>query len=88
MLRIRDTNHQVVDNIELGDIGSKFGFLSKDNGYLRMNNVRIPKHNLLNRFCDIDQNGEFEIKGDPRAMYAGMMEVRSILTLYTWMLLA
>jgi len=55
---------------------------------LKLNNVRIPKDNLLNRFCDIDENGEFEIKGDPRAMYAGMMEVRSALTLYTWNFLA
>lgn len=88
MLRIRDNKHQVVGNIELGDIGSKFGFNSKDNGYLKLNNVRIHKDNLLNRFCDIDEKGEFEIKGDPRAMYAGMMEVRSVLTLYTWNFLA
>lgn len=43
---------------------------------------------MLNRFCDINEEGEFEIKGDPRAMYAGMMEVRMAITTYTWNFLA
>lgn len=39
---------------------------------------------MLSRFAQVDKEGEFEILGDPRAMYAGMMEVRSLLSRYTW----
>lgn len=39
---------------------------------------------MLNRFAEVDEEGQFCIKADPRAMYAGMMEVRSLLSLYTW----
>jgi acyl-CoA oxidase len=33
--------------IEAGDIGPKFGYNTKDNGYLLFKNFRIPKANLV-----------------------------------------
>ena len=35
---------QVMPGIETGDMGPKFGYDSKDNGWLRFSNVRIPKN--------------------------------------------
>jgi alkylation response protein AidB-like acyl-CoA dehydrogenase len=32
---------------ELGDIGPKLGYNSKDNGYMRIDSVRIPRGNLV-----------------------------------------
>ena len=32
---------------EMGDIGPKFGYNSKDNGYLIFKNYRIPRKNLV-----------------------------------------
>ena len=63
--------------IETGDMGPKFGYASKDNGWLRFNHVRIPKQNMLSRFSRIDENGNFEIMGDLRVLYACMMMVRT-----------
>lgn len=39
-----------LQGIEVGDIGPKIGFFSKDNGYLIMNKVRIPRTNMLGKF--------------------------------------
>ena len=41
----------------MGDIGPKFGYDSKDNGYLRFKNVRIPRTNLFSRFFEVDREG-------------------------------
>lgn len=44
MLNIRDrATHLPMPGIEVGDIGSKIGYASKDNGYFIMKNVRIPR---------------------------------------------
>jgi acyl-CoA oxidase len=60
----------------MGDMGPKFGYESKDNGWLRFNNIRIPKSAMLSRFSRIDDEGNFEILGDLRVLYAVMMMVR------------
>ena len=33
--------------IELGDIGPKFGYNTKDNSFMIMKDVRIPRNNLV-----------------------------------------
>ena len=39
--------------IEVGDIGPKFGFDEMDNGYLRIDNVRIPRENMLMKYSKV-----------------------------------
>jgi len=43
---------------------------------------------MLSRFVEVNNKGELEIKGDPRAMYAGMMAVRFTIVGYSWNTLA
>lgn len=46
---IRDPlTHEPLKNIEVGDIGPKIGYMSKDNGYIIFNQVRIPRENMVN----------------------------------------
>ena len=40
---IRDQNYQTFPGVDAGDIGPKIGYHTKDNGYLILNNVRIPR---------------------------------------------
>ena len=40
-------------------MGVKFGLNGVDNAALKYNNVRIPRENMLNRYCDVDENGVF-----------------------------
>jgi len=42
--------HEPLPGILVGDIGAKFGFNSKDNGYLRFEHVRVPKVNMLSKY--------------------------------------
>lgn len=39
--------------ITAGDIGPKMNFEHTDNGYLMLQNVRVPKENMLNKFCEV-----------------------------------
>jgi acyl-CoA oxidase len=37
----------------MGDLGPKFGFHTKDNGYLIMKNVRTHRKNMLRRYAKV-----------------------------------
>ena len=55
--------------IQVGDIGPKLGYNTKDNGWLIFNQVRIPRTNMLCKFAYIDEEGSLEIRGNPKAIY-------------------
>lgn len=41
----------------------------KDNGWMMMDNIRVPRTNMLARFAYVDKDGTFEIRGNPKAIY-------------------
>lgn len=63
--------------IKLGNIGPKVGYLARDNSFAKFDHVRIPRTNLLSRFCEVSRDGSFKLKGDQRIMYAMMMSIRN-----------
>lgn len=74
---IRDLEtHNPLPGIKVGDIGPKLGYHTTDNGYLMFNQVRIPRTNMLARFSYIDKEGTFEMRGNPKALYLTMVEIR------------
>ena len=81
LVQIRDENHKLLPGIEAGDLGPKWGFLAKDNGYMILNNVRISKKNLLRKYVNIE-NGELLKRGNPKVGYATMMVVRRLVSGY------
>lgn len=45
---IRDEkDHLALPGVEVGDIGAKMGYQSKDNGYLIFTHYRVPRENLV-----------------------------------------
>lgn len=81
---IRDPKtFEPLPGIEVGDIGPKYGYHTKDNGYLIMNNISIPKTNMLRKFVSVSKTGRIKKKGDPKVSYATMMIIRQILA--CWM---
>ena len=46
-------------------MGNKIGLNGVDNAALLFHNVRIPRENMMNKYCDVDENGNFksDIKG-------------------------
>ena len=80
LVPIRDMEtHEVLPGIDVGDIGPKFGYGPKDNGYLRLNKVRIPRDNMLMKYCKVSKNGEFRVVGNEKALYGIMLGVRLII---------
>jgi acyl-CoA oxidase len=63
--------------IEIGDCGDKVGLHGVDNGFIKFNNVRIPRENLLNRFGDVTPDGKYEseIKSEGRRFGAVLGEL-------------
>lgn len=47
--------------MSVGDIGNKIGFNAMDNGYLKFDNVRIPRENLLMRYAKVKTTSVFII---------------------------
>lgn len=85
-IRSLDT-HAALKGIEVGDIGPKYGYFTKDNGYLRFDNVRIKRSQILSRYVSVSKEGNIEIKGDPRIAYATMVFIRVTLVDYNWQVL-
>lgn len=80
MVKIRDLQtHKVCKGVNVGDVGPKFGYAAKENGYLWFDNYEIPRNSLLNKFFDIDKTGKLITKGNPKIMYGAMMTVRIFL---------
>ena len=76
-VQIRDMEtHQSLPGIEVGDVGRKFGYDTKDNGFLRFTNYRIPRENMLMKYSKVNKNGEFTKQGNDKIGYATMMSVR------------
>jgi len=58
LVEIRDSeSHRPVAGLEVGDIGPKFGFDTKDNGYAIFSNVPIPRTNILSRYIEVEKDG-------------------------------
>ena len=65
-VRIRSQeSHEPMPGVIVGDMGTKFGFNMKDNGYLAFDNYRIPRENMLMRYAKLKKNGEFKLQGEP-----------------------
>ncbi|CAD8157441.1 unnamed protein product [Paramecium pentaurelia] len=84
MVPIRDLNtHKPLPGIEVGDIGPKIGYTSKDNGYLKFTHCRIPRFNMLAKYIKVTRDGQVIRQGDPKVSYSAMMIMRKlIITVY------
>ena len=79
-IQLRDTEtHVPLKGIEVGDIGPKLGYITKDNGFLRFTRYRTNKYCLIGRYISIDDQGNVTKKGNPRRMYTAMMKTRTAL---------
>lgn len=83
LVQIRDQiTHRPLPGFEIGDAGPKYGFETKDNGYMRMDNVRVSRRALLSRYISVNEKNEVTMQGDPKVVYSIMMKTRiAILTI-------
>ena len=81
LVQLRDLEtFKRLPGIQTGDLGPKFGYSSKDNGWATFNKVRIPRTDMLMGFCKVTKEGEFSIEGDLRVLYTTMMVIRNYIT--------
>ncbi|MEL4308571.1 acyl-CoA dehydrogenase family protein [Joostella sp. CR20] len=59
LTRIRDKDGNLMPGVRIEDNGYKLGLNGVDNGKIWFSNVAVPRENLLNRYGDIDENGNY-----------------------------
>nr|Q8HYL8.2 RecName: Full=Peroxisomal acyl-coenzyme A oxidase 1; Short=AOX; AltName: Full=Palmitoyl-CoA oxidase; AltName: Full=Peroxisomal fatty acyl-CoA oxidase; AltName: Full=Straight-chain acyl-CoA oxidase [Phascolarctos cinereus] len=71
--------HKPFPGIIVGDIGPKFGYDEMDNGYLKMDNYRIPRENMLMKYAQVKPDGTYVKPLSNKLTYGTMVFVRSFL---------
>lgn len=69
-------DHSPLPGITVGEIGPKMGLEHIDNGFLRLNHVRVPRENMLSRFAEVLPDGTYQRIGTPQSNYLGMLVTR------------
>merc|ERR1712156_1048832 len=75
LVPIRDENMKVLPNVKVEDMGHKMGLNGVDNAKIPFDNVRVPRDNLLNRYSDVDDEGNFVSEiGSGRARFLAVAD--------------
>lgn len=59
LVPLRDEAGEVLPGVKIEDCGEKLGLNGVDNGRIVFDRVRVPRHNLLDRFATIDDDGRY-----------------------------
>lgn len=59
LVPIRDKNHQLNPGVQIEDNGYKLGLNGVDNGKIWFHQVSVPCENLLNKYGDIKEDGNY-----------------------------
>eukprot|EP00164_Ancoracysta_twista_P001768 GFYU01002321.1.p1 GENE.GFYU01002321.1~~GFYU01002321.1.p1 ORF type:complete len:688 (+),score=205.75 GFYU01002321.1:70-2064(+) len=80
IVQLRDLKtHIPLNGITCGDIGPKYGFNSIDNGYLRFNNVRIPRDQMLMKYAKVMPDGTYVHPIHDKLGYGTMLLIRAMI---------
>ncbi|KAI1305184.1 Peroxisomal acyl-coenzyme A oxidase 1 [Halotydeus destructor] len=80
MVQIRDmVTHKPLPGVVVGEIGPKMGLKAADNGFLQLNQVRIPRDHMLMKNAQVDREGNFSRAQSDKLNYGTMVFVRVIL---------
>ncbi|CAB16864.2 Acyl-coenzyme A oxidase acox-1.2 [Caenorhabditis elegans] len=89
MVQLRDEKtHIPLKGVTVGDIGPKMNFNAADNGYLGLNNLRVPRTNLLMRHCKVEADGTYVKPPHAKIGYSGMVKIRSQMAMEQGLFLA
>lgn len=76
--QIRDMKtNKALEGLVIGDIGTKLGYASMDNGYMLFKNFRVPRSALLARYSGVDENGNYIKPANQALVYGSMTFVRA-----------
>ncbi|CAH1153430.1 unnamed protein product [Phaedon cochleariae] len=77
-LRDEETHHPL-PGIKIGEIGCKLGMNSTNNGYLGLENVRIPRKHMLMKNSQVLTDGTYVKSPSSKLTYGTMIFVRVVL---------
>ncbi|KAL9010980.1 MAG: hypothetical protein Q9173_004142, partial [Seirophora scorigena] len=90
VVQVRDLKtHEPLENVHVGDIGPKFGYNTMDNGFLLLNQVKVPHVNMLAKFSSVDPNTNKYVKpASAPLVYGTLTWVRTTIVLQSGSVLA
>ena len=62
--------------VTIGDIGEKYGRNGNDNGFIRFENVCVPRANMLARWSSVSRDGSFQAPPSPALVYGSTVAER------------
>ena len=87
-IRSLDT-HEPLEGVHVGDIGPKFGYNTMDNGFLLLNQVKVPHINMLAKFSGVDpETNKYIRPASASLVYGTLTWVRSTIVLQSGGVLA
>ncbi|KAJ3094983.1 fatty-acyl coenzyme A oxidase, partial [Phlyctochytrium planicorne] len=84
LVPLRDRNGRLLPTVTAGDCGAKAGRPGLDNGWIQFSGTRIPRQNMLMKWCSVDKDGEVSGPAHPAIMYAPLIPERLTLTFAAW----
>ena len=73
---LRDSNHQLMPGVSIGDIGAKMGREGVDNGWIQFSSVRIPRAFMLQKYCKVSRSGEVTLPPLEQLSYISLLQGR------------
>jgi acyl-CoA oxidase len=58
-VRVRGDDMKPCSGVMIEDMGVKMDLNGIDNGRLMFNNVKVPREAMLNKLCDVNEEGKF-----------------------------
>lgn len=71
--------HMPLKGVDIGEIGKKLGMAAVNQGFLGLNNVRIPRTNMLMKYAKVDRDGTFTASPASRVNYLTMVYTRCLI---------
>ncbi|KAK6204649.1 acyl-CoA dehydrogenase/oxidase C-terminal, partial [Scheffersomyces amazonensis] len=73
---LRDSQHNLLPGVAIGDIGAKMGRQGVDNGWIQFSDVRIPRYYMLQRWCKVDKFGNVSLPPLEQLSYISLLQGR------------
>ncbi|KAI5966956.1 POX1 [Candida pseudojiufengensis] len=85
---LRDSNHDIMPGVTVGDIGAKMGRDGIDNGWIQFSSVRIPRFFMLQKFCKVARDGEVTLPPLEQLSYSALLGGRVMMVLDSYRMIA
>jgi len=76
---LRDSNHDLMPGVSVGDIGAKMGRDGIDNGWIQFSSVRIPRFFMLQKFTKVTAEGKVTLPPNNQLSYSALLGGRVVM---------